>query len=269
MIKLLATDMDGTFLNKKGQYDAARLRNLLDEMNKKGMKFAAASGRSLLSLKREFQGFEDDVIFLGENGGVVMYQDRVLYEELMPKETYLNIVQKIIDSHFKNTTTVHLSGKHAAYALTSMSDEYRTFLEKYYPVLITVDDFSQVEDDIYKVGANFAPSELHQASQWLTDTIPGVVSLTSGFECLDVMLEHVDKGNAMMHMCESLGISLDEVIAFGDNFNDAQMLKTVGRAVVPANAQEAIQALADEVIEDHDSQSVIRYMEMVTQQAEE
>lgn len=260
-IKLMATDMDGTFLDKNSQYDKQRLCALLDRAKEAGVLFAAASGRSLPSLKREFEGFENDMIFLGENGSAVEFQGHILFERFMPKELYLEITQKIRDSHFKNSNTVHLSGKKAAYILPGITDEYRAFLEHYFPLMITVEDFSQVEDDIYKVGANFDHEELFEASQWLTKTIDGVVAQTSGFECLDVMLASINKGYAMKEMCKALEISLDQVVAFGDNFNDVEMLKVVGRAVVPENAHPEIQSLADEVIGHHDTGSVLTYME--------
>ena len=50
-IKLIATDMDGTFLNDQHQYDQDLLRKVLASCKEKGIYFAAASGRALLSLK--------------------------------------------------------------------------------------------------------------------------------------------------------------------------------------------------------------------------
>ena len=260
-IKLMATDMDGTFLDKKSQYDAEHLRKLLVQAREKGIYFVVASGRAVQSLKEVFADFQDQVIFLGENGTVVEYKGKTLYEEIMPRKLYLDIVDKIRTSHFKNRDMVHLSGKNGAYTLSSIDDEYRTFLEHYYPNLQLVDDFATVQDEIFKIGANFAAEEVFQASQWLTWEIEGVVSLTSGFECLDVMLDHVDKGNGLRHLCEILGILPSEVVAFGDNYNDEQMLRFAGSAIVPENAVPEIKEIADLVIADHDTGSVIAYME--------
>ena len=51
MIKLVATDMDGTFLDEAGQFDMERLKALLSSYKKRGIYFAVASGRGLLSLE--------------------------------------------------------------------------------------------------------------------------------------------------------------------------------------------------------------------------
>ena len=262
-VRLIATDLDGTFLDGDSQYDANRLRQLLKACKEKGIYFVVASGRSLKSVKSVFADFVDDVIFLGENGAVAEYQGQILYEELMSKDLYLTIVQKIEDSHFQNQEMIHLSSKSGAYILSTIHPEYHAFLAHYYPVMHVVESFSDVDDEIYKVGANFEAGELHEASQWLTDTISGVISMTSGYECLDVMSEHVNKGTALRHLCHALGVTADEVVAFGDNSNDAEMLKFAGTAVVPENARLTIQELADIVIGDHKTGSVINYMEEI------
>lgn len=56
------------------------------------------------------------------------------------------------------------------------------------------------------------------------------------------------KENALSFLVEKLGISLDEVIAFGDDFNDIGMLKMAGRGVAMGNAIPEVKAAADEVI---------------------
>ena len=64
MIKLVATDMDGTFLDGEGRFDMERLKNLLVSYKEKGIYFAVASGRGILSLKKLFSDVRDEVIFM-------------------------------------------------------------------------------------------------------------------------------------------------------------------------------------------------------------
>ena len=51
-IKLVATDMDGTFLDENGRFDMDRLKSLLASYKEKGIYFAVASGRGFLSLEK-------------------------------------------------------------------------------------------------------------------------------------------------------------------------------------------------------------------------
>ena len=76
MIRLIATDMDGTFLDDKGQFDMERLKHLLAQFREKGIYFAVASGRGILSLEKLFHEVRDDIIFIAENGSLVEFQGK-------------------------------------------------------------------------------------------------------------------------------------------------------------------------------------------------
>ncbi|WP_312123660.1 HAD hydrolase family protein, partial [Pantoea vagans] len=56
------------------------------------------------------------------------------------------------------------------------------------------------------------------------------------------------KGKRLAQWVESLGLSMSDVIAFGDNYNDLSMLETAGLGVAMGNADEAIKARAKKVI---------------------
>ena len=62
-IKLVATDMDGTFLDGQGQFDMERLKSLLVKFKEEGLYFAVASGRGILSLEKLFAEVRNEIIF--------------------------------------------------------------------------------------------------------------------------------------------------------------------------------------------------------------
>ena len=76
--------MDGTFLDGKGAYDKKRFDRLLNKLAAQDIRFVAASGRQLLALEAMFSAFADRIIFVAENGGIVKYQNQILFEEKMP-----------------------------------------------------------------------------------------------------------------------------------------------------------------------------------------
>ena len=95
MIKLVATDMDGTFLDEAGQFDMERLKKLLHSYKEKGIYFAVASGRGLLSLEKHFADVKDEIIFIAENGSLVRFHGQDLYEATMPRDFYLSTFEKL------------------------------------------------------------------------------------------------------------------------------------------------------------------------------
>ena len=62
-------------------------------------------------------------------------------------------------------------------------------------------------------------------------------------------------------MCQKLDINPDQVLAFGDNMNDYQMLKFAGQAIATDNARQEVKAIADQVIGHCNDEAVISYME--------
>ena len=74
MIKLIATDLDGTLLNREKKLPDD-IFDVIDALDKKGILFAAASGRQMASLERLFAPVREKMIFIAENGAYVKYKD--------------------------------------------------------------------------------------------------------------------------------------------------------------------------------------------------
>ena len=66
MIKFIATDMDGTLLNSKKEL-SPEFYDVFEELKKRNILFAAASGRQYYTLAKEFNDIKDDMLFIAEN----------------------------------------------------------------------------------------------------------------------------------------------------------------------------------------------------------
>lgn len=73
----------------------------------------------------------------------------------------------------------------------------------------------------------------------------------------------VSKGQSLVRFCrDELGVSLEDVVAFGDNHNDVDMLKAVGEGVAMANAKDSVKAAAHRVCAwSNDDHGVARELE--------
>jgi Cof subfamily protein (haloacid dehalogenase superfamily) len=83
----------------------------------------------------------------------------------------------------------------------------------------------------------------------------------SGVEFVEVTAPGVDKAAGLRHLCATWGIDASEVLAFGDNHNDASMLAWAGRGVAVGNASESAKAVADHVIGNHADDAVAEHIE--------
>ena len=130
--KLFVTDLDGTFLRSDHGYDKQALRGILGQFKERGYLFVAASGRSLLSLKEVFKEFEDDMVFLAENGSLLSYQGQMLFQDrLITAEVYQPIVAAIQNSPFGQSDRILLSGIDKAFVFRSRG---RVFLSGYFTI---------------------------------------------------------------------------------------------------------------------------------------
>ena len=86
MIKLIASDLDGTLLYGRDNTVSEEMFEMIREMKQKGIIFAAASGRQYHNLKKLFAPVWEDMAFICENGAAVFYKDQLIAEQVVPKE---------------------------------------------------------------------------------------------------------------------------------------------------------------------------------------
>ncbi|MGN1235137.1 MAG: HAD family hydrolase, partial [Christensenellaceae bacterium] len=89
MIKFIASDLDGTLLLPDKTLPEETFP-LIRALKEKGVLFAPASGRQYANLKHLFAPVADQVLFIAENGALVVYQDEVLFTDLIPKDALLS-----------------------------------------------------------------------------------------------------------------------------------------------------------------------------------
>ena len=75
---------------------------------------------------------------------------------------------------------------------------------------------------------------------------------------LEVMPKGINKGIGVERICEDMGITMSEVVAFGDSFNDLPMIKSVGMGIAMGNAEPELKAVAAMVTDDCDSDGIAK-----------
>ena len=82
-MKLLATDMDGTFLRDDKSY-SEEFNDLYKQMLKKDIQFVIASGNQYEALVCKFDDdIKDDLYYLCENGTKIVYRGDVIYKQMI------------------------------------------------------------------------------------------------------------------------------------------------------------------------------------------
>ncbi|HHF0536691.1 TPA: HAD family hydrolase [Vibrio alginolyticus] len=239
-IKFIASDMDGTLLDQYGRLDP-EFFDLFLQLEEQGILFSAASGRQYYSLRDTFAPIKDRLLYVAENGTLVMYQDKELYSCTIPKAEVAEVVKAAREIDGAN---IVLCGKRSAYIETHDQQSLEEF-QKYYHRCEYVPDLLEVEDEFIKVAiCHFDGSE-----ELLFPTMNAKFGAThkvvvSAKIWLDVMNAEASKGAAIQHLQETMNYTPAETMTFGDYLNDLEMLQVSEHSYAVANAHEEIKKIA-------------------------
>src|SRR5699024_7685779 len=128
MIKAIAVDMDGTFLDSKKQYDQERFNRIFQQLKNENIKFIAASGNQYAKLKSIFG--DKAMFFVAENVDVI-YEVYTLYDyKSFEKDVFHNIVNYLKNERCNNEIIVY--GVKSAYILKKKAQSFKKDAHFYY-----------------------------------------------------------------------------------------------------------------------------------------
>ncbi|WP_032122980.1 Cof-type HAD-IIB family hydrolase [Clostridium amazonitimonense] len=236
MIKLIATDMDGTLLDENGEMPK-EFYKVFQDMVDKDIKFAVASGRQYHQLKYSFRELNHDIIYIAENGTIVMYEGEELYANVIDKSYVSEIIEDV--KPIKEAYLV-LCGKKSAYTTTDREDILKE-MHRYYHELKVVEDLHKVEDDILKTAILDLRGSEDNINKILYPKWSDRLKVTvSSFEWLDIYNKDANKGEAVKLIQKKFNIEEIETAIFGDYFNDVEMLSAGYYSYAMENAPEGV-----------------------------
>lgn len=239
MIKFIATDMDGTLLNSKKEL-SSEFYDVFEELKKRNILFAAASGRQYYTLAKEFNDIKEDMLFIAENGTFVVYKGKELVVNGLDRELANELIR--IGRTIENSNVV-LCGKNSAY-VESSDERFLGEVRKYYERCEIVDDLEKVDDTVLKVTmCDFNGSE--ENSNKYFDKYRDELQVTvSGDIWLDITAGGVNKGVAIKEIQDLLGIDFKETMVFGDYLNDLEMMESAYHSYAMENAHEDLKKVS-------------------------
>ncbi len=241
-IKLIVTDMDGTFLNSSHEV-SPEFPEIYEELKKRNILFVPASGRQMLGITKYFGDIENEMAFIAENGGYVIYKNEELFADQLDQQYIAEIIKAI--RTIPGATAV-LSGKKKAYVETDNQD-FIDYISQFYTDNERREDLTEsVDDSIFKI-AIYHPEGSEQnvypvAKEFEKYDLEVVVS---GQYWLDIMNKNINKGIALEKLQKSLNITPEQTMAFGDYMNDIQMLENSKYSYAMRNAHPSVKKAAN------------------------
>ena len=144
-IKVIATDMDGTFLTNNKTYDKVLFNRLFDKFMADDIKFVVASGNQYRQIIQQFPEHKHQMTFVAENGGHIIENGRTLQEAFETEEAISALVN-YIEKYYPDTV-INLAGKDSSYLPAATPKKVKDLLSYYLPVLTYVDNLHPIPDD--------------------------------------------------------------------------------------------------------------------------
>ena len=250
-MKMIATDLDGTLL-RSDKTISNYTRQTLAKCREAGIKIVYATGRGGTAQRLVPSEIVDGRITV--NGAVGYAGEKRVYNCLVPWQ----VAQPILVACHKQgmDITSEFGGLH--YSNFSVSTRW--------PSIASVDnivDFATHEIDAEKI---YVPNPTEEDRVFIASILPPdlyYVETADGVNATLLQIMHKDatKMKAIVALAASWGIAMHEVVAFGDDYNDMDMLQGCGKGVAMANAVEDIKKIATESCDSNDNDGVAKWLE--------
>lgn len=239
-VRLIVTDMDGTLLDGESRLDP-RFYPMLDELLRRGIRFAVASGRQYYTLLDQFADYAGRIDFIAENGTyVVLSSDTEPWINGISTEEAHRVIRLV--RTLPGARAV-LCGAASAY-IEDRDPYFVSEVSRFYRRMRQVEDLTADLGDRFLKIAVFAAKAsvpMRERLAVLEDRFKVVIS---GENWVDVGSPSADKGAGLRRVLARHGIDPAEVLAFGDQMNDREMLETAGISYAMANAAPDLKACA-------------------------
>jgi len=241
MIKLIASDLDGTLLQNGAQSLPEGVIPFIEKITREyGILFVAASGRQYPNLVRLFGSASKHMAFICENGSLVFYQDKLLAGHPMDKTAALTISHDILSLP---GCELQISGEKTCYLIPKNERFVDRMVNHVKNDIKLLNSPEEHPEPYYKISVfeesgiakGHGPELLERHKDKAQCTI-------SGKAWLDCVAPGVNKGQALKELIDYLGINSDDCVAFGDNFNDLEMLDSVKYGYIMDNAIDEIKS---------------------------
>lgn len=280
-IRLLASDLDGTFLKSDGRI-SDRNRIAVAHAREKGLRVVFATGRPARWLRGVAETIDHYDVMIGGNGAFVadMSQMQVVHRTEVDFTQANAAIQRVLEKHPDATFAVERSfvGMPIAPSNGLAYDELRVSklsdgefavtpgyvgdwkLDPSIPVM-NIDDLLK-QPDITKIIVRPGRPDDWNADTWLAEIGPMLSDLlqvthaSQEMALVELSAIGVTKAAAVAWLAEQMGIGPEQVVAVGDMPNDISLLNWAGEAWTVSNGHPEVQAVTDRRLPSNEDDAV-------------
>ncbi|MCL2528215.1 MAG: HAD family hydrolase [Defluviitaleaceae bacterium] len=245
-IKMIVTDLDGTLL-RTDKTISQRTKKTLDQCRKQGIKLVYATGRAAsglcLASPQVFDGCAIANGAIATAGGTTVYKRLIKCEDARPlliacDKRGLSITSQFGDMDYSNFIMSDIWPDVTAFTLVDYNLHDKD-TEKIFTYNLTAEDMVFIQKHM-------------PPCAYMVTAVDGVVMISH---------KEATKSNAVAALAAHWGINQSEIVAFGDDLNDVDMLTYAGIGIAMGNALEEVKAVADCTCPSNDEDGLAQWLE--------
>jgi Cof subfamily protein (haloacid dehalogenase superfamily) len=250
MIRLIGIDVDGTLLDSESRMPDDNRVAIHDAVNA-GVHVALVTGRSYPFARPVADRLPTSISLIVSNGAVERSMDGGTFaRRLLPREIARAVLTSTLP-HRDSAALIFDRDVERQVVFETMDWEHpgrrRYWSRNHSHIAQSVPLEDALTEDPIQVMFNGSVEAMRplaralRETMWQVDGEPAYSVLMTEYEhrdftLVDVTAREATKGRALAWRAEALGLTRDEVMAIGDNFNDLEMLEFAGTPVVMGNA---------------------------------
>lgn len=263
-IKLIASDMDDTLLNKEhaiSERNAKAIQSAID----KGLIFMLATGRMYCSAYKHAEKLGLEVPLVSYNGalvkdgkdGKIIYEHRLNFDTAKEVLAYCKERKYYAQVYIGDDILVDKKGK--------WSDMYSFIIGV--PITEIGEAVYDIQEAPYKILVMTETEDFENAWKDFAEKFAGKLVVTSSRDnFLELMEPGVNKWEAVKAVAESYNVKPEEIMCIGDSNNDLAMIKNAGIGVAVGNAKDSVKQHAKIVTASNDEDGVALVVEAILTQ---
>ena len=258
--------MDGTLLNSNMNISKRNLQ-AIQKLREKGIIFTIATGRAYQLVKEYIDelGLQDDYLILN-NGGVIGNPriEECLLENIVPKD----VSDYVIDYCEEHNSIYMVYTKEAIFTKPNFRAQFfidrNDQLEEHRKsTFVYLDNMLEVKDHpkINKILIVEPDDSKYLPLKNVMLQIQNATVMSSQTTFVDINPPHTSKGHALEVLARYHNVDITEVMAFGDQENDLEMIQTAGIGIAMGNAREDLKEIANDIADTNNNDGFAKWIE--------
>lgn len=256
VIKLVLTDMDGTFLNNSGDFNRELYKDVKKIMKEKGVVFAPVTGKQCERVEELFGNDSDDLWILGDSATRIKHNGKFVYESLLSNNLGLEIIRLLEKVSLEHT--IIACTRNGAIIKENISHEEVAIVRKSYAQVKQVSDFNEITDDFIKITIHDPLLRCMETRERLSPFFESAYIVASEAAWIDIANANVHKGTTVEYLQRLLNVTPEETMAFGDGYNDLELMTRATYSFAVRNAVQELKDVANFITLSNEEDAVMK-----------